>query len=1071
MISAHDGARCRLLTCMAGIVLAWMSWAGGILAEDVAAALTGKSLDRWTTLDGGPVIKGWEAADGEIRLNRGSGRGGHIVTASEFGDFDLSFEFKIAVRGNSGLKYRVRKYGNQTLGLEYQICDEPVGRPVSRKSAGALYDLYEPSGDRVLKPASEWNEARIVVRAQQIEHWLNGMRIVAATVGDAEWKKRIAESKFADEEAFGENHTGRIMLTDHGSDVAYRNFVFRPLKELTFERDVRPILKKHCFQCHGEEKTEGSLDVRLARLLMKGGDSGPAIVLGAVQQSLLLERINSGEMPPEKIPLRPTAKEIETIAAWIAAGAKTARPEPDDPFQAPKITPEDREHWAFQPIARPSPPQATVGQIHSPTDSSILARLAAAGLKPSAEAERTTLVRRLSLDLIGLPPSPEEVRVCLTDERPDWFERLTDKLLASPQYGERWGRHWLDVAGYADSEGYNDADTVRDEAYRYRDWVIRSLNANKPLDRFIVEQLAGDELLLPPYQNLSAAQVELLEATGFLRMAPDGTGGSNPDQALARNDVIAETLKIVSTSLLGLTVGCAQCHDHRYDPIPQTDYYRLRAVFEPALDGKNWREPRKRLISLLSEEEKKVAAQIEREAQAVEAQLKVKLKEFQAWVFEQELEQVPSVIRDAAREAGLAWQVDRNKLSAEQKKLLEEYPSLRVAATPTILNLFLEKYKRAGELKEIVDANAKEAAAIRAKKPKEYFVRALTEPTGEPPQTHVFLRGNPAALGEVVGPGDLSVLDEANAGDLPPNDPNLPTTGRRLALARKLTRGDHPLVPRVLVNRIWLHHFGHGLVGTPADFGSQGERPTHPELLDWLASELVAGGWDLKRLHRLVVNSATYRQSSTGNPAAEAIDAANTLLWRAPVRRLEAETIRDCILAVSGDLNPQMFGPPVPVGPDANNQIVVGGGKAGPDAARRSVYVQVRRSLPPYVLHVFDSPQMEPNCEIRNSSTVAPQSLLMLNSQFVVDQGQALARRIIATAPDSVDEQVASACLLAFSREPMANERTDFAQYVREQTELIRGRLPAAEQAQAHERALASLCQALLGSNPFLYAD
>jgi hypothetical protein len=1040
--------------------------------DELPEAFRCESLAGWTTLDGSPVTSGWEASDAEIRLNRSAGRGGHIITAAEFGDFDLSFEWKIGARGNSGLKYRVRKYDNQTLGLEYQICDDPEGRPISRKSAGALYDLYEPSAERLLKPSGEWNAARIVVRGNRIEQWLNDRQIVTATVGDEEWQKRIGASKFADEEKFGENRIGRIMLTDHGSDVAYRSFVFQPLKEMIFERDVRPILKKHCFQCHGEEKKEGGLDVRLARTLTKGGDTGAAIVPGKSHASLLLERLRAGEMPPEKIHLRPTTAEIETIAGWIDSGAKTARPEPDDPALVPKVMPEDREHWAFQPVRRPRLPQAAAeSRGRTPVDAFILQRLSQAGLQMSGEAERATLVRRLSLDLIGLPPTWEEVKACLADYRPDWYERLCDRLLGSPHYGERWGRHWLDVAGYADSEGYNDADTQREEAYRYRDYVIRSLNANKPLDRFIVEQLAGDELLTPPYQNLTSEQAQLLEATGFLRMAPDGTGSSNPDQTAARNDVIAETLKVVSTSLLGLTVGCAQCHDHRYDPIPQTDYYRLRAVFEPAFDVKNWREPRRRLISLLSEDEKKSAAEVEREALAVQAGINVKLKEFQAWVFDREVEQMPADLRESAREAGLAWQTDRNQLSTEQKKLLDDYPSLKVPATEGGLNLFLSKYKREEELKQAVDANAKEVAAIRAKKPKELFVRALTEPTSEPPPTHIFLRGNFTALGETVTPGDLIVLGSESESEIPCDDPNLPTTGRRLALAHRLTRPDHPLVPRVLANRVWLHHFGRGLVGTPSDFGTQGERPTHPELLDWLASELVTSGWDLKALHRQIVCSTTYRQSSEGNGRGESIDATNALIWRAPVRRLEAETIRDSMLAVSGQLAARMFGPPVPVSADANNQIVVGGGKRDAEASRRSIYVQVRRSQPPYALHVFDAPQMEPNCEQRNSSTVAPQSLLMLNSQFVVDQSLEFAERVMAATGDDIEQQVAMAYRLALGHEPATEHRAEFVHFLREQTDLIRDRLPESERSQAAERALASLCQALLGSNPFLYAD
>jgi hypothetical protein len=311
------------------------------------------------------------------------------------------------------------------------------------------------------------------------------------------------------------------------------------------------------------------------------------------------------------------------------------------------------------------------------------------------------------------------------------------------------------------------------------------------------------------------------------------------------------------------------------------------------------------------------------------------------------------------------------------------------------------------------------------------------------------------------------------AADLPVDDPNLPTTGRRLAFARQLTGGSHPLLARVLVNRVWLHHFGRGIVATAADFGTQGDRPTHPKLLDWLASELVSSAWDLKHLHRQIVGSHVYRQSSAANAVAEAIDAANTLLWRAPVRRLEAEIIRDAMLASSGQLQTQMFGPPVPVSADPNNQIVVGGGSPSASAQefRRSAYVQVRRSSPPHVLHVFDAPQMEPNCEQRNASTVAPQSLLMLNSQFVVGQAEALAARVQALAAGSQAAQIAAAYGLVLGRVPSAEEQSELVEFLKMQADLISSRLSDAEKPQAAQRALASLCQALLASNPFLYVD
>jgi len=851
--------------------------------------------------------------------------------------------------------------------------------------------------------------------------------------------------------------------------------------ELTFERDVRPILKAHCFQCHGERgRREGNLDLRLRRFMVSGGDSGAAISPGKPGASYLLDRVRNKEMPPgESAHL--SARDISVIRRWIAAGAPTARPEPKTLGKGLRITKEERSFWSFRPIRRPPVPDVNNidnrKRVRTPIDAFILAQLEEQGLSFAPDADRQTLIRRAYLDLLGLPPSPDEVDAFLADDRPDAYKRLIDRLLDSPRYGERWGRHWLDVAGYADSEGYNEADTVRPDAFRYRDYVIRSFNADKPFDRFIVEQLAGDELIKPPYRNLSPQEVEQLTATGFLRMAPDGTGSRNPDRAAARNAVVSETLSIVSSSLLGLTVGCAKCHDHRFDPILQDDYYRLRAVFEPALDWKDWREPRRRRISLLTDTERKQVKQLEAEAKAVEAELKPKLEEFRTWVFKKELEQVPEDIRDKARAAGLAWQKNRNGLSPEQKKLLDKYPSLKVPLSANRLNLFLGKYGRADELKKVRQDNAKRAAAIRARKPEQRYVRALTEVPGDVPETHLFHRGDYKNPGDVVPPGDLRVLSEQPR-DFPLNNPELPTTGRRLALARRLTDGTHPLVPRVLVNRFWMHHFGRGIVNTPGDFGTQGEKPTHPELLDWLSSEFLAGGWRLKRLHKLIMTSTVYRQASVRGRRGNRLDYANRLYWHMPVRRLDAEALRDSVLAVSGTLSPRRYGPPVPVERDSTSQAVVGGETSLPDREkfRRSVYVQRRRSMPADLLRTFDSPEMDPNCEYRQTSTVAPQSLLLMNNAFIIEQASDFARRVRREAGDDPAAQVRRAWKLAYASEPAPEEVEELVGYLQEQTQLVRGRNKMVRgrnknASAARQRALASLCQVLFASNRFLYVE
>ncbi|MBI3464980.1 MAG: PSD1 domain-containing protein, partial [Planctomycetes bacterium] len=714
---------------------------------------------------------------------------------------------------------------------------------------------------------------------------------------------------------------------------------------VTFEQHVRPILKAHCFQCHGEgDELEGGLDLRLRRLIAKGGESGPALAEGNRDQSLIYQRVRDQEMPPGDKKLSPA--EVEVIGAWLAGGARTFRPEPEEVTEAALITEEDRRFWSFQPIRRPEVPQVKgEDRVRTPIDAFLLGKLEAQGLSFSPEADKITLARRAALDLTGLPLSPEELTLFLADEADDAFDRLIDRLMASPHYGERWGRHWLDVAGYADSEGYNEEDPVRQFAYKYRDYVIRSFNADKPWNQFIVEQLAGDELVPQPFANLSPEQIELLTATGFLRMAPDGTGSRGVEQPVARNQMMADSIQIVSTSLLGLTVACAQCHDHRFDPILQSDYYRLRAIFEPALDWKNWLRPDERQISLATEADRRLADEIEREAAVIDRQLKQKEQETIELVFQMELQKLPAELRDAAREARGTPERSR---TPEQKKLLLDYPNVDVRGGGA-LALYLELFEEGRKIKADAERQLAEAARIRARKPKGDYLRAVWETPGKTPPTYLFHRGDHEQPKQEIAPGELTVLTSFRTNKIAPDDPALPTTGRRLAFARSLTDGAHPLTARVLVNRIWSHHFGRGLVGSMGDFGTQGERPLHPELLDWLASEFMDGGWKLKRLHKLIMTSTAYRQTSRRDPRLDAIDPDNRLYGRMPVRRLEAEVIRDSILAVSGRLNPQMFGPPIPVKEDDSGEVIVatdGASGASTAAFRRSLYVQVRRSEP-----------------------------------------------------------------------------------------------------------------------------
>jgi mono/diheme cytochrome c family protein len=866
-------------------------------------------------------------------------------------------------------------------------------------------------------------------------------------------------------------HTVRALLV---ATFAFSSSVSaaEPAARVSFERDVRPIFKANCVHCHGEsERLPGKLDLRLGRSILAGGKSGPSVHPGDVTKSLLVARVRSREMPPGDDRRKLTPDEIATLELWISSGAKIPASEPAVIRAGMMITNEDRAFWSFQPVRRPATPEVSHGdRVRTPIDSFILARLEKTERSFAPDADRPTLLRRAFLDLVGLPPTPEDVEAFLSDDSDDAYERLVDRLFATPEYGERWGRHWLDVSGYADSEGHTDADVVRTHAFKYRDYVLMSFAHDKPLDEFVREQLAGDEMVAPPFENLDADAIEKLVATGFLRMAPDGTAA---DRSVgARDRVINETIEIVTSSLLGLTVGCARCHHHRYDPIPQQDYYRVRAIFEPAFDPSSWRIPSQRKISLYTDADREASAKIEIEAKTVEAERLKRQTDFIDRTVKKQLEKIPAEIRDVVREARYT---PPKKRTPAQQKLMREHPSVNVSAG----SLYLYDTKAANTLKEM----ASKAAAIRGKKPREEFVRALTERPGKVPKTHLFHRGNVTDPRDEIDPGGLTILSHSTPQEIA-DDESLPTTGRRLSYAARLTDRSHPLTARVLVNRVWLHHFGRGLVATPDDFGALGERPTHPLLVDWLASELVDSGWGLKRLHKLIVTSTVYRQAawSTSSLAASATDPDNRLYGGMPLRRLEAEIIRDSMLAVSGVLNRKRLGKPVPVMADRVGQFVVGienlnAGRPGAVIAmngeehRRSVYLQVRRSRPLTVLSTFDAPRMEPNCPKRSSSTVAPQALFLLNSPLVVRHSQLFADRVRAEAGEDLERQIARAWLLAFARAPRDVEIAEAVALVEQQTRLFAAKKTNDDKTDARTHGLACLCQVLLISNEFLYVD
>lgn len=834
---------------------------------------------------------------------------------------------------------------------------------------------------------------------------------------------------------------------------------------LTFEQHVRPILKAYCLDCHGAaEKVKGGLDLRLKRFAEKGGKSGPALIPGDVAKSALLQRMKSGEMPTTEKKVPPQM--IAVVEKWIAAGAEARRAEPMVLPPGIDITPDERAFWFFQPLKRAEPPEFRLAdRVRTTVDAFVLTKLREKKMSFQEDADRVTLMRRASLDLLGLPPSQAAIQVYLADTSADAYEKLLDRLLASPHYGERWARHWLDVVGYADSAGDGVADTPRPYAWRYRDYVISSFNEDKPLDQFVIEQLAGDELAPPPWKALTRAQVGQLVATGFLRTAPDPTA-TKTGQAEAEQ-VVTDTLKIVGSSLLGLTVGCAQCHDHRYDPIPQADYFRLRAIFEPALNPMQWRSAAQRRVSLYSEGDRAKAAAIDAEASKMQASITEKQKKYVEAAFEKELAKCPEEERETLKDAFRAPAATR---TAEQKRLLAANPQLNITGGV----LYQYNQKAADEIKALQAAvNAK-----RAQKPIEEFLDITNEVFGQAPITKIFHRGDYRQPKDAVEPGDLTIAAaEGKRFDITPTTAkDSVSTGRRLAFAKHLTRGDHPLLGRVLVNRIWQHHFGRGIVNTPGDFGTLGERPSHPELLDWLALELVNQGWSMKKMHKLIMMSTAYRQSSRRTPAQDAVDGSNEFLSHYPLRRLDAEVLRDRILWTANRLDRTSFGPPIGVVED-----MVGQGNAPDDKPRRSIYLQVRRTKPVAFLAAFDAPTSELSCDRRVGATTAPQALMLMNSDFILKQAGYFAARIRRETPAGFErdrfgtldtkssrfaEYAAFAWREAYQR-PVTLEEVEMAlRFLARQIDDLRANVKDAELA-----ALTNLCQQLLSSNEFLHVD
>jgi mono/diheme cytochrome c family protein len=745
-----------------------------------------------------------------------------------------------------------------------------------------------------------------------------------------------------------------------------------------YARQIKPLLQRHCVACHGATRPRGGLRLDTAAGARRGGKGGPSVVAGRSGESPLVLAV-LGEGDTERMPLkRPPLGDAEVAAlrAWIDAGAD-ARP---DEVPSP---PPSASHWAFVAPVRPEPPPVRrMDRVRNPIDRFVLAALERDGIAPSPEADRATLIRRVALDLTGLPPSPAEVEAFLLDDRPDGYERLVDRLLASPHYGERQARPWLDLARYADSNGYS-IDAPR-SIWTYRDWAIDALNRDLPFDAFATEQLAGD--LLP------GATLAKRIATGFHRNTPiNQEGGIDREQF--RVESVVDRTNTTATVFLGLTMGCCQCHDHKYDPLSQEDYYRLFAFFN------NCDEPE---IPVASPAE--VAKHDKSEAET---------RAYLEGLWDKD---PPLRDRQRAWEQGLDM-AGRQKQSQEVRDAFDTPFETRDRARNRVV--FAAFIDQSPETK----AHRQALAKMRAGVPKLTTTLVVRERTGPPRETHLLVKGDFTRPGKVVTPGVPGALPPLEASKDHPD---------RSDFARWLFDARNPLTARVAVNRIWQGHFGRGLVETENDFGTQGAPPTDQALLDWLATEFVRLGWGQKALHRLIVTSATYRQSSHARPDLETVDSGNRRLARQSRLRLDAELIRDSALAASGLLSPKVGGPSVfPPQPDGvmNLGQIRREWKAatGPDRYRRGLYTFFWRATPHPALLAFDAPDATRACTRRERSNTPLQALTLLNDEAFIECARALAGRLLVDRSLDDGARIAAAYRVCLARLPTDSERARLA--------------------------------------------
>ncbi|MCC9608940.1 DUF1549 domain-containing protein [Blastopirellula sp. JC732] len=788
-----------------------------------------------------------------------------------------------------------------------------------------------------------------------------------------------------------------------------------------FETKIRPLLVGKCVECHGADSAESDLRLDSYSGMLTGGASGPAVVPGKLDESLLLTAISYKhellQMPPDE---KLSDDEIKLLQQWVEKGA----PHPDSnaggsiaPRRGAIDMKEARQYWAFQPIVRPAVPQVD-GQPAKPNpiDAFLFTNLQKEGLTPSSPADKRTLLRRATLDLTGLPPTPEEMEAFLADETPSAFEHVVDRLLASPRYGERWGRHWLDVVRYADSNGLDENQGFVD-AWRYRNYVIDSFNADKPFDRFAAEQVAGDLIELEEHKGEKQGDYSSVIATGFLTLGPKVL--AEKDEVKMEMDIIDEQIDTFGQAFLGMTIACARCHDHKFDPISTADYYALAGIFKSTKSMQSYK-----VIAKYNEATLATEAEIKRKAE-LDAEKATKQKELDALV--------KSANAELLKSMGVA--ADAKVPDDAEQKYPEE-----------------TKTKLAGLRAEIAKLTADATELPTA--------MAVTE--GTPADTRIHVRGSHLMLGRAVKRGVPEVMNLSDSLTI------AETESGRKQLASWLTSPQNPLTARVLANRVWGWHFGEALAPSTDNFGKLGEAPTQPELLDWLAAELIENGWSLKKLHKRIMLSDAYQFSSQSIAANEKVDPENHAHWRANVQRMDAESLRDSLLAVSGQLDPSRGEKVIELAKWTLVFDHTSKDATSYDTNRRSIYLPVIRNNLYDGFSLFDFATADVTTGSRGTSTVAPQALYAMNSPMFISASETLAKRLIEEFPSNVEARVPRLYEIALGRSPETHETTRLLDYATRLQPLLTGK---AEIENPELVVWAAICQSVLASNEFAYVE